>query len=437
VSDLSENKLPVGINARLHRGIRDYLDHVKLFSRNARLYLFGSFLIGINFQVFLLLLNLYLKEIGFLESDIGLVASSRAVGMTVMAIPAGLLLSRIRLKPILIASCILFAIFSYCIVSFKTFLLLASFSVLSGMAFSFYRVAAGPFYMRNSTPVERTYLFSFSFGTNLLAGMVGAVSAGRLAAIIGERTGDLVLGYQYTLCAGIVVGLLAMIPFVMIKSSRPSVEERHISLSRARLRERGGFYLKIFATNFIIGSGAGLIIPFLNLYFRDRFDLAPDTIGLFYSVVHFSMLTGSLAGPVLVKRFGLVRTVVITQLMSIPFMAALSYAYFLPLAFVAFVMRGGLMNLGVPLVTNLGMELARKNEQGLVGALLMVAWTSSWMVSTAIGGSLIEHYGYTVTMNITIVIYIISSVVFFTLFRRTETHSQGQSGWVITREEVT
>jgi hypothetical protein len=63
-------------------GVVDYLAHLGLFSRNARLYLFGSFLMGINFQVFLLLLNLLLKEIGLVEGDIGLVASSRAVGMS-------------------------------------------------------------------------------------------------------------------------------------------------------------------------------------------------------------------------------------------------------------------------------------------------------------------------------------------------------------------
>ena len=32
---------------------------------------------------------------------------------------------------------------------------------------------------------------------------------------------------------------------------------------------------------------------------------------------------------------------------------------------------------------------------------------------------------------------ILSSVVFFTLFRRTEAHRQGAPGWVITREEAT
>ncbi|MFH1687284.1 MAG: MFS transporter [bacterium] len=430
----SDPIFPVNGYQKLKAGARDYLDHLRLFSRNARLYLVGSFLMGVNFQVGLVLLNLYFKEIGFMEGDIGYIASSRAIGMTLIAIPAGFLLSRVRLKPLLLISCVLFAVFSYFIVSLRTFQLLIGFAVLSGVAFSFYRVAAGPFYMRHSSPTERTHLFSFSFGTNMLAGIIGAAGAGRLATAIGEHTGGLIVGYQYTLYIGIVVSLLALIPFAMIKAAAPNKDEVGIKLSRESLRLRGGFYFKVFFCNFLIGMGAGLIIPFLNLYFRDRFDLPPDTIGLYYALVHLSMLIGSLSGPVLAKRFGLARTVVMTQLASLPFMAVLSYTYLLPLAVVAFVARGGLMNLGIPIVTNLSMELADENERGLVNALLMVGWTSSWMVSTAVGGRLIEAHGYTVTMNITIALYVISTLTFFLFFRKTESRASSGHGWEIDRK---
>jgi len=422
--------------ASIRRGFSDYVKNVRLFSRNARLYLFGSFLIGVNFQVFQLLLNLYLKELGFLEGDIGRVLSSRAIGMTLIAIPAALILSRIRLKPILLGSCVLFAVFSFFITSYETLILLMGFAMLGGMAVTFYQVAAAPFYMRNSTPPERTHLFSFSFGTMLLAGMIGSVTSGKIVTVLADVTGDMVLGYRYTLYMAIAVGLLALIPFMMIRSSRPSPEEDRISLNMAQLRRRGKFYFKISISNFLVGMGAGLIIPFLNLYFRDRFHLQPDTIGLFYFLVHFSMFSGILSGPILAKKLGLVRTVVITQLASLPFMLILSYTYTLPLAVVAFIVRGGLMNLGQPIVTNFGMEVAEKREQGLVNALLAVAWTSSWMISAAVGGKLIEEYGYTFTMNLTIILYIISTFTFFFFFRKGERKTKSLPRWEIVRENV-
>lgn len=417
-------------------GIFEYFRHLKMFSKNVRLYLIGSFLMGINFHVFQLLLNLYLKHLGFNEGQIGYVVSARAIGMTLIAIPAAILMSKIRLKPILVVACILFAIFSFFIATAEALILLIGFSILSGMAFTFYRVAEAPFYMRNSTPTERTHLFSFSFGMTLLSGMAGSVGSGKMVMIIGNWTGNIVTGYQVTMFLGIFVALLALIPYFRIKAQKPAPEERGISLTLGQFRRRGLFYFKISISNFIIGMGAGLIIPFLNLYFRDRFNLLPDTIGLYYFVVQLSMLAGSLSGPVLVKKFGLVRSVVIAQMLSLPFMLVLSYTYYLPLAFVAFVFRGGLMNLGGPLVTNFGMEMARKEEQGLVNALLMVAWTSSWMFSAVIGGSLIENYGYTVTMNITIVLYIISTLTYYWFFRDVEARGDSSMGWVMVKDNV-
>jgi len=415
-------------------GLKDYYASVRLFSPNARLYLFGSFLMGLNFQVFNLLLNLYLKEMGFPEGQIGLVASGRAVGMTIMAIPVAMILSRVRLKPILMATVAVFAGMSVFIVTLEQLELLIGFAILSGMAFAFYRVAGGPFYMRNSTPRERTHLFSLSFGVMIMAGMIGSLTAGQVAAWLAERTGDMVLAYRYTLYGGIGVSLLALIPFMFIKAAPPSAEENRFIFSRERFRKRGKFYLKIASANLLIGTGAGLVIPFLNLYFRDRFDLAPDSIGFYFFLVNFAMLAGTLAGPVLAKRFGLVRTVVFTEIASIPFLLTLSYTYLLPLAVVAFVVRAGLMNLGVPIMTNLAMELSDKDEQGLVNALLMVSWTGSWMVSTALGGRLIQSYGYTVAMNITMVLYVLSSLVFFSFFRHSETRNTDMRGWIIIRE---
>ena len=125
----------------------------------------------------------------------------------------------------------------------------------------------------------------------------------------------------------------------------------------------------------------------------------------------------------------------VTQLASIPFMLVLSFSSFLPLVVFAFVLRAGLMNIGVPLITNLGMELSQPSEQELVNALLMMAWTGSWMVSAALGGLMIEHYGYTFTINITIAIYVFSSIMFYFLFRDAEIKRNGSKNWSIAGEE--
>lgn len=435
IDQITSEQQDLRFSQKVRTTLSDYVASVRMFSRNSRLYLVGSFLMGINAHIFQLLLNLYLKEMGFGESQIGFVVSGRAIGMTMAAIPVAILLSRIKLKPVLITGAILLSVFTFFITSMEMLGLLIGFSILAGISFSFFRVASGPFFMRNSTSTERTHLFSISFGMILLAGMVGSLFSGKIVLIIADLTGDIILGYRYTLYLGIVSSLLALIPFSKVKAKTPSVEENKIVLSLKQLRRRGVYYLKISSANFIVGLGAGLVIPFLNLYFRDRFNQPPDRITFYYFLAHLVMLMGILTGPIIAKKIGLVRAVVTTQLCSIPFMFILSYSYVLPLVLVAFALRAGLMNIGVPIITNLGMELSHKKEQGLVNALLMIAWTSSWMISAAVGGVLIEKYGYTVTINTTIGLYVFSSVMFYFLFRNAES-KDGSRQWNIVREEV-
>ncbi|MEW5796758.1 MAG: MFS transporter [Candidatus Zixiibacteriota bacterium] len=427
----TETISPGGIWNRARGAIDAYMASVQMFSRNARLYLIGSFLIGFNYSVFELLLNLYLKELGFVEGQIGYVQSSRAVGMTLIAIPAAMVLSRISLKPLLIGCCLLMTFFSYGLTTWTEFEFLLGFGLLGGMAFAFFRVASGPFYMRNSTQAERTHLFSFSFGTHLLAGMIGSWGSGNLVKLIGDQTGNIILGYQVTLYVALAISLAAVIPLSLIKASPPSAEEHWFGLNREQFRRRGGFYLRLTTVNLLIGIGAGLIIPFLNLYFRDRFGLSPDRIGFYFILLSFGMLAGTLCGPLITPRFGLVRTIVWTQMASIPFMLILAYTHSLYLAVPAFIIRGALMNMGVPINNNFSMELSEKGEQGLVNAILMISWTGSWMFSVALGGNLIERYGYTVVLNVAVALYVLASLAYYVFFSRVEKRREDRNGWYL------
>jgi len=353
------------------------------------------------------------------------------MGMALMAIPASILATRIRLRPLLIIGAVGFALFSVLLVSSQELWILLALSLVTGVSWSLFRVFAGPFYMQNSTPVERSHLFSFSFAVLLLAGMAGSYGAGTLATVLGQMSGDIILGYKYTFVLASLVGLGAIIPFAMVGEQGPAADGPRVSLTMEQLRNRGGFYFRLTFVNFVIGIGAGLIIPFLNLYFKERFKMAPDMIGLFYLCVSFSMFVGTLAGPIIARRIGLVRTVVFTQLASIPFMLTLAFTYTLPVAFAAFVIRGGLMNLNGPISSHLAMELSEEDERPLVNALLVISWTASWMIAVAIGGQLVERYGFTLVLNIASVLYVCASIMYFRFFRHIERRKDGGSGWYI------
>jgi predicted MFS family arabinose efflux permease len=421
---------------RIRAGVHDYLMHIRMFSANARWFMFGAFLMGVNFEVFQLLLNLYFKELKFGEGEMGWINSSRALGMTLMAIPGSMLFTRFHIRPLLLAGVAGFALFSAMLVMTQQVWILMGLTLITGISWSLFRVFSGPFYMHNSTPVERSHLFSFSFAVLILAGMVGSAGAGKLVTLVGTMTGDMIFGYKFTLITGVLIGTLAMFPFAMVTAREPMAAEERISLNFGQLKSRGGFYVRLIFVNFLIGIGAGLIIPFLNLYFKERFNLQPDVIGLFFLAVSASMFLGTLSGPLLARKFGLVRSVAFTQLASLPFMVMLAYTNNVVLAFVAFVVRGGLMNLNAPISSHLAMEMSTERERPLVNALLMISWTASWMIAVAIGGELVERHGFTLVLNIAAGLYLVSSLLYYYFFRGIEKRRDDDSGWHIPEATV-
>jgi MFS family permease len=409
--------------------ILDYWGHLKLFSRNARLFLVGIFFVGLNFSIFSLLLNLYFKEIGFTEDLIGEVLSLTGWGMTIVSVPAAFIIPKVQVKKILIISVVFAGIFSLLQASFveRTQLLVASFAL--GMTSSVARVAAAPFLMRNSTPKERTYLFSLNFGIYLLAAIIGSLGGGYLPNLFSHYVGSGAIAFRYSLYLSVFLSVLALIPFMMIKpdEKREPLTKDKKDWDKKLLTERGILLFKLCLPFFIVGMGAGLVIPFLNLYFRDRFLLSAKTIGIFFALLQFFMLAGILIGPLLSKKIGMIKTIVSTQLSSLPFMLVLAFTYNLPLAVVCFLFRGTLMNMGQPISTNFAMEKVKEKEQALANALLMLSWTASWAASANLGGRLIKAYSFTPPLLITVGLYIISSVLYYFFFCSEEDKKIGKA----------
>lgn len=404
---------PITLSQKAGRAFSEYIQNLRSFSRNARLFLLGTFFMGMGFSGFMLLFNLYLREFGFFEGRIGNIISAATLGVVIMAIPASILIRRFPVKRILIIATPI-AAFSYLIqVTAPYYYTIMAGGLLGGFASVFFRVAAAPFFMRNSTPKERPYLFSVQFAIALVAGIIGNILGGLLPGIIEAYGFVPLLAYRYTLYifGGMVV--IAVIPYLAIHEKPVSPVEEKLKLSANRL-----IVLKLFLPGLVVGLGAGLSIPFFNLYFKHVFQTPTALIGIFYSGQQFLMIAGLLLAPVIAERIGRVRTVVFSQLFSIPFLITLGVTTNLALAVVAFLVRATLMNMAQPLFTNFAMEKVTHEQQPFMSALLVIAWTAGWGVSASFGGYLIEHFSYTVPFFTTSACYLISTYLIFTFFSK-------------------
>lgn len=402
-------------------GLRHLVRAARGFSPDTRRFLAGSFLMGLGQGAASVHLNLYLAGAGLDETTIGNVLSATSTGLTIMALPAALLVDRLVPRRIFSLAAAGFSISVALMVLFPDPRLLYPLALADGALWTVHVVAVGPFFMRNEGASHRTELFGISAALEMAAMTVAALVAGYLAGWLGARFGGGPQGGQeglrWALLIAAAVSALAVIPFSAIRSGPATAAPRGW---RTYLVSKDlGLQLRLALPAFLVGCGAGLTIPFLNLYFRNRFGQGPEDIGFYYAVANVLTVTGHLAGPALARRFGHVRAIVATEVLSIPFFWLLAVTDRLRVAVGAFWMRGALMNMNQPVSQSFAMEIVPEDQRAVTNSLRTFAWNASWMVSTAAGGRLIEHHGFTPGMFVTMGLYLAAAATFWSFFRGT------------------
>jgi predicted MFS family arabinose efflux permease len=396
----------------------EYVRAVLGSGRNARYYLGGLFLCGLGQSIFALLFNLYLRELGMGDAGIGQILSKASLGAAVAALPMAFLFRRIRSRSILVAAGALTAL-AYLLQSTLVapeLLLLAAF--LTGMVVITFRLSIAPVVMREVSPSLRPYLFSATFTVLFLASIVGSVLGGAMPHLFLALSGTETTALRWSLYAACGLTLLGAIPFYRMRTDVPEAAGSAWDQFRELAEVDWGLQLKLALPATLIGLGAGLIIPFLNLYFRDRFGLTPAGIGILFALMQGFMVVGNLFGPAVSRKLGLVRGVVATQLASVPFMVLLALSGSFPVVVGAFLFRAGLMNMNQPLTTHFAMEVVPEREHAITNSLLSVSWFLAWTVSADIGGALIERRGYTEPLLLAAALYVIASILYAVFFHR-------------------
>ncbi len=411
----------------------EYWENLKRISPESWWFLAGTMFVSLAWLTFMLLFNLYMKERGYPEGVMGQVLSAQSFGTMAMAVPAAYLVSRLSARAALVLSSLGVALgFAWVtVVDAKGLIVAASF--LAGTMIAFSRVYSSPFLMKYTTSSERAIVFSLGFAASLGSGLVAHLGAGSLHKFFSGVSGSSVTAYRWVLWCGAGCGVLGAVAFSRLPSGK-IVEQGRRQFSRELLRDKGPLYFRLVFPSFLVGLGAGLIIPFLNLYFSDRFGLSTQTIGVYYAMVQASMIVGVMLGPELARRYGMVRTIVISELASLPFMAILAFTHDLTLATIAFLARGALMNLGVPIANNYLMERVGPEDRATANSLSLLAWTSSWAITTAIGGWMIEQWGYEEPLLAGCVLYVISSALYFWYFKDQEIYAGRMSPGLVEQE---
>nr|WP_322786798.1 MFS transporter [Lysinibacillus odysseyi] len=408
--------------------MKKWLQLVKSYNYNIRTFIIANILIQIGMGVFSVMYNLYIRELGLPEAVNGSVISINSLATAIMLVPAGILSDKFGRKWILITGTALTAImlFGRSIVTAEQPMLILGFA--TGIVWALTQVSGVPFLAENSRPSERMQLFSIHFALVTVANVIGSLLGGVIADFaLMVGAGD-VASIQISLLTGVLCFVAGLLPLFSLKTTKAAEMEDEEREQNEEIQTVADFRsnLKVIVlfsiANLIIGTGSGLVIPYLNLYFANRFDATNSYIGFILALGSAMTAVAMLIGPRLVKRVGKVKALVIFQIASIPFLFLTAYTGSLLLASIGFLLRQALMNAGNPIQSAIAMDVVHHKYKGLANSVNQMVFNIGWATMGLPAAWLVTEYGaywgYAIAFSITGGLYLIASTYFYLMFGR-------------------
>ena len=316
------------VPGQLRTVLSTYAERVRAFQPNARLYLVNAVILGAAQGVYRLLFNFYVLSLGYDQALLGNLITISSLTALIAAVPMGYLADKIGRKTSLIVGSWAFCLAVALMIVRPVMSMFIAMNVFIGLSQSLVGVTMGPFLMENSGEKERTYLFSFASGLQTGSGFVGNWIGGYLPGWLGavrQVAATSAQAYGASLVLIVLVAIVGVVPLFFMRMPRLSeIQQANfapISYLFKHFNQIGKLILPLLVTS----VGAGLVIPFLNVFFRQVHHKTDASIGTLFAFGLLAMGVGMIIAPPLADRFGKIQVVVVTQGLSIPFLALLGF----------------------------------------------------------------------------------------------------------------
>jgi len=393
------------------------------YNRNIKLSFMANILTQIGMGVFMVIYNFYIRKLGMPETVNGQIISMASLATALILVPAGLISDRFGRRKVIFYSIVVSGLILLLrsVMAVQDSLVFLAFA--GGLTMAFSQVSGIPWMAENSKAEERVNLFSLHFALMTGANVIGNLLGGFLNDGFSLFLND-VNSIRLTLIIGALIFLVGAFPASKFQEKLPVKSEGKAvePVRKLNWKSNGLKMIFLFAVSqLLIGFGAGLVIPYLNLYFADRFSAPTSAIGLIISLGQAATALAMIIGPQVVKRVGEVRAVVFLQLSSLPFLLLTAFAHHLWIAALGFLFRQALMNAANPIQSSLMMEKVDDSVKGLGNSINQMVFNLGWALMGPVSMGVVSEYGsywgYAYVFCITAVLYLVGSTYFLLVFR--------------------
>ncbi|MFQ5986968.1 MAG: MFS transporter [Thermoplasmata archaeon] len=418
-----------------------YLEALRGFSKNAKLYLAYATMSQINSGIFIVAFAFYLQELFFprvvllgvnvgVLPFVGIALALNFIAHGLNSLPAGFIGDKYGRKRSFIAASLVAIAAGAAVLVVQAPLTLVLLGVVVGMGEAFHGVVGAPFMMENSREAERIHLFTISGVLTTISTIVGATLAATLPSLFGSFLAGLPAGslgflefgttrataLRLTLFMSVPFGLAELVPLFYMRESYALAPEplREMFLLK-HVRHKGNVGKLSFLT-LALALGLGFYFPLLPLHFGSTFGIGTTEFGTVIIANSLVITAAIFAVPLIVARWGKVRSIVYTRLLAVPFLAAMAFAPTLFLAGLFLVLRGAFSSLAFPVVGTFSMEVMDSNERATTAGMTHAVFDLSFGGMVFLAGFLLDADIFYVTFLVAAGLLLVHAVLWYRWF---------------------
>lgn len=408
--------------------LREVIQPFLRIESSIRMLVLGDLFLQFGNVALFLLLNYYLMDLGYEDAQIASLHSTRYFGVVLFALPFGMYIRGKRLRPVMQVGALLTPIFGLLLIlslDSSSALIQRACFMSWGISFLLFHVPGMPYILKTAKTENHTASITLYFQTFSLA----TLTVGVLVFFL--RSGDLQLNIKNVLLAFNFISFLGFVFLLRLPKHELNVQKKgsagQNNLSSIDREDVRRITWAILPT-LMIAVGAGLTIPFINMFFAKVHGLGDAFFALFGALSHVLVMVTATFIPTIKKRLGYVTGITGLQSVGVLILIVLGTTQFyadmpwaLPIALGAFMVRQPLMNCAGPLTTEVSMYYVGQRNRELVASVQSAIWSGSWFFSSMIFGVLRDRgIDYVFIILATASIYVLGVIGYHKLIRRLE-----------------
>jgi MFS family permease len=391
--------------------------------KEAKLLIIQAILPSIAYGMFYTDISYFLTSVqGLSYSFMGVIITTMGIATFASSIPLGIAADKYGRKKTLILgnviAGIIIAVFAFT-TNPAALIVAAVFEGISEAAFS---ASSGALLAEHADSEKRNSVFSLYGFANSMAFGIGSLA---IPAIVVFEF----LGFSNKVSHGLLYATFAALSlastFILLRVNesdrskrlrKPEADQE----SQASHRQSRSILAKYVLSSAIIAFGAGMVVPLMAAWLRLQYGIPDVVSGPILGIVSIVIGVATLTSPLVAKKLGIVKAIVVTQLASTIFMFATPLSGSYIIASSVYCVRAFLMNMASPLSQSLIMGLVDEDERGMASGVNAALWRLPNALSTFIGAFLMSIGLLALPFFLASILYSVSIALFWFYFRKTK-----------------